>query len=203
MSYFVRNLSLTRLSGAAHAAFRPRGFRASAAILAALTLAAAGARAQSTFGTMPVGSTSAAQSVKVTVTQPGGGTVQTVEVLTAGATGGDFAAGSGGNCQGATLAQNASCTESVTFTPATPGQRIGAVVLLDASGNILGTSYISGTGSGGLGVLAQANVAVVAGIAGQYSTVADGGPATKGGAESPRRGDPRRVRQHVHRRQPA
>jgi predicted secreted protein len=182
MLYLVRNLVLTRLSGAALAGLLPRRFRASAAILAVLTMAAVGARAQSTFAATPVGTTSAAQSVKVTVTQPGGGTVQTVEVLTAGASGGDFAAGPAGssNCQGAALAQNTSCTQSVTFTPATPGQRIGAVVLLDASGNVLGTSYVSGTGSGGLGVLAQGNVAVVAGVPGQYSTVADGGPATNG-----------------------
>ncbi|MFP5204423.1 MAG: Ig-like domain repeat protein [Acidobacteriota bacterium] len=182
MSFFVRVHSLTRLPGAAHSGSRTRGRQAAGvALLAALTWAAAGARAQSIFGLQPVGSASASQSVNVTVTQAGGGTVKTVEVLTAGATGGDFAAGTGtSNCPGATLAQNASCTESVSFTPATPGQRIGAVVLLDASGNVLGVTYISGVGSGGLGVLEQANVAVVAGVPGQYSTVADGGPATQG-----------------------
>ena len=139
----------------------------------------AGARAQNVFALEPVGSTSAAQSV--TVISPGGGIVKTVKVLTAGLAGGEFAVSIGvSTCPNATLAAHASCTQSVTFTPATPGPRFGAVVLLDAGGNIVGTGYISGTGSGGLGVLSPGNMIVVAGVMGHYTGVVDGGPATLG-----------------------
>jgi len=137
-----------------------------------------GARAQNVFALQPVGSTSAAQSV--TVVSPGGGTVKTVEVLTNGMAGGEFAAGTGvSTCPSATLAAHATCTESVTFTPATPGLRMGAVVLLDAGGNLVGTGNISGTGSGGLGVLTPGNVITVAGSVGRYTVVNDGYPATQ------------------------
>ncbi len=143
-----------------------------------LVLSIAGARAQNVFALEPVGTTSGAQSI--TVVSPGGGIVKTVEVLTGGMAGGEFAAGTGiSTCPNATLAAHASCTQSVTFTPATPGPRFGAVVLLDAGGNILGTGYISGTGSGGLGVLTPGNILIVAGIQGHYTGVVDGGPATQ------------------------
>ena len=56
---------------------------------------------------------------------------------------------------------------------------MGAVVLLNAGGNVVGTGYISGTGTGGLGVLAPGNIAPVAGQVGLYTTVFDGGPATE------------------------
>jgi hypothetical protein len=46
----------------------------------------------------------------------------------------------------------------VTFTPKAPGLRIGAVVLRDNSKNVLGTTYLSGTGLGGLGVLVPGTV---------------------------------------------
>jgi len=59
--------------------------------LAALLLTAPGARAQ--FGTQPVGATPSSQNVTVTAQAPG--TVQTVEVLTLGAAGLEFAQGSG------------------------------------------------------------------------------------------------------------
>ena len=148
-----------------------------AAILFALGVS--GARAQNVFGSEPVGSTSGAQSA--IVVSPGGGVVKTVEVLTAGLTGGEFRAGTGvSSCPSATLAAHATCTQSVTFTPATPGLRIGAVVLLDAGGNIVGTGYVSGTGSGGLGVLTPGNVIIVAGTQGHYTGINDGGPATQG-----------------------
>lgn len=144
---------------------------------AAFLIASAGAQAQNTFGSVAVGSTSNAQGVSVS--SPGGGTVASVEVLTAGAAGADFAAGTGAsNCLNATLAANSKCTESVTFTPATPGLRMGAVVLLDSGGNQIGVGYISGTGQGGLGVLAPGNVTVVAGVANTYTTVNDGYQAT-------------------------
>src|SRR5271170_2100762 len=85
---------------------------------AALLLAAATAHAQ--FGSQPVGAATGNQSV--TVTASVAGTVSNVEILSLGSPTGDFAAGTGtSNCASATLALAATCTESITFTPAKPG----------------------------------------------------------------------------------
>jgi hypothetical protein len=148
---------------------------------AALLLAAAGAHAQ--FGSQPVGATTGNQGV--TVTASVAGTVSSVQILTLGAPSGDFAAGTGtSNCASATLAESATCTESITFTPAKPGLRLGAVVLVGtpSSGSgqsVLGTAYLSGTGVGGLGVLVSGNLLPVAGQLGLYTSVDDGQPATQ------------------------
>jgi sugar lactone lactonase YvrE len=161
---------------ARHARLRNR-----AAGAAILMMAAAVAQAQ--FGTQPVGAISGNQGI--TVTASVAGTVSSVEVLTLGAAGGDFAAGTGSStCGGATLAAGATCTESVTFAPAAPGPRPGAVVLVGTpsggSGTaVLGTAYLSGAGTGGLGVLVSGNVLPVAGQFGLYTAVGDGQPATQ------------------------
>jgi len=146
--------------------------------LAALILTVAAAQAQ--FGTQPVGVTSGAQGV--TVTAQAAGTVNSAEVLTLGAIGQQFAQGSGAStCGTATFtASGQTCTESVSFTPAFPGPRVGAVVLLDAGGNTLGTAYLTGTGSGALGVLAPGNMIAVAGNGDYLGSVQDGGAATSG-----------------------
>jgi hypothetical protein len=148
---------------------------------AALLLAAAGAQAQ--FGSQPVGATTGNQGV--TVTASVSGTVSSVEILTLGSPSGDFAAGTGtSNCASATLTESATCTESITFAPAKPGLRSGAVVLVGTpsggSGqSVLGTAYLSGTGVGGLGVLVAGNLLPVAGQLGLYTSVGDGHPATQ------------------------
>ncbi|MGH9604658.1 MAG: Ig-like domain repeat protein [Terracidiphilus sp.] len=163
----------------------------SAGCLAALLLAA-DARAQSTFGSpsnpVAVGSATGNQSVTVTAVPGVSGTVSKAEVLTFGASGLDFVEGTGtSSCDTITFSSSTTtCTESVTFTPAAPGLRMGAVVLLDASGNLLGEQLISGTGSGGLGVFAPGDLITVAGqqdVSG--SAVDDGGPATKATLELP------------------
>jgi hypothetical protein len=148
---------------------------------AALLLAATGAQAQ--FGPLPVGSMSGNQGVTVTAAVTG--TVSSVEVLTLGSAVGDFAVGTGAsNCASANLAGGEQCTESVTFKPAAPGLRLGAIVLVGApsSGSgeaVLGTAYLSGTGTGGLGVLIAGNELPVAGQFGMWTgAVGDGQPAT-------------------------
>ena len=139
-----------------------------------------GAWAQGVFGTpQAVGTTSNAQSVTVTAQRTG--KVNTVEILTLGAPGLDFAGVSGAStCPSANLAASGQqCTESVTFTPVAPGLRVGAVVLLDGSGNLLGTALLSGTGSGGLGALVSGNILPVAGNGNYKDAVVDGIAATK------------------------
>jgi large repetitive protein len=153
----------------------------------ALLLAATCAHAQ--FGAQTVGASSGSQGITVTATVAG--TVSSVEVLSLGSTSGDFAAGTGAsNCASASLAVGGKCTESVTFTPAAPGLRLGAVVLVSTVGGVntvLGTAYLSGTGQGGLGVLVAGNVLPVAGQLGIYKDpdIGDGGPATKAELHEP------------------
>jgi hypothetical protein len=148
---------------------------------AALLLTAPGAHAQ--FGAQPVGATTGNQSV--TVTASTAGTVTSVQILTLGSPSGDFGAGTGAaNCASAALAQGGTCTASVTFTPAAPGLRLGAVVLVGTptvgtGPSVLGTAYLSGTGTGGLGVLVSGNLLPVAGQLGLYTGMGDGQPATQ------------------------
>jgi len=161
----------TQGAPAAHSGSGGRRSRMAAA-LAALLLSTLGASAQNgLFGTVAVGGTAVTESV--TVTAQLAGTVNTVEVLTMGAPNLDFVAGATGapTCPTATLSITptpTTCTESVTFTPAAPGARLGAVVLLDSGNNVLGTAYLSGIGSGGLGVLVSGNILPVAGTKGIY-----------------------------------
>jgi sugar lactone lactonase YvrE len=74
-------------------------------------------------------------------------TIGSVQVVTQGTTGLDFKQGSGGDCTGTISAGN-SCTVNVTFAPLAPGSRLGAVNLLDGSGNILATRLVYGVGEG-------------------------------------------------------
>ncbi len=153
-----------------------------------LFLSLPGAHAQ--FGAQPVGTPTGAQAV--TVTASTAGTVTSVEILTLGSSAGDFSAGTGtANCASATLAQGASCAASVTFTPAAPGLRLGAVVLVGTPSSgpspaVLGTAYLSGTGTGGLGVLVSGNVLTVAGQNGLYTSVDDGQPAIQAELDLPK-----------------
>ncbi len=141
--------------------------------LAVLLFFAVGAFGQTAFGTQAVGTTS---SQPVTVTATTAGTVAVVEVLTMGNPNLDYTAGSG-TCASASLAINQQCTQTVNFTPAFPGRRLGAVVLLDSGNNVLGTTYLQGTGSGGLAVLVPGNEVLYAGN-GAFDLVDDGQLAT-------------------------
>lgn len=150
--------------------------------LAALLLVASGAQAQSVFAAWQnVGTTAAAQNV--TITAQVAGTVKTVEVLTNGATGAaiatpEFAKGAGAlTCESAILAVGGTCQESVTFTPSFPGLRIGAVVLLDSGGKVLGTTDVSGVGQGGLDVLTPGNQIEIAGELKEVGGPINGFPA--------------------------
>lgn len=142
--------------------------------LVVVFLSAVGAFGQTNFGSQAVG---IASSQTVTVTATGAGSVATVQVLTLGSPNLDYAAGTG-TCAGANLAINQQCTLTVSFTPAFPGPRFGAVVLLDGSNNVLGTAYLQGTGSGGLAVLIPGNEVLYAGN-GAFDLVDDGQPAVQ------------------------
>ena len=105
------------------------------------------------FGSRAVGSTSAAQTLTFTFTGTTNTTIMAPVVLTLGATGKDFADAATGTCTTANGAGNpyapaTSCTVNVTFTPAAPGLRTGAVELLDNSGNLLAEALLNGIGTG-------------------------------------------------------
>ncbi len=71
--------------------------------------------------------------------------IGSVSVVTQGAAGLDFAQANGGNCSGTVNAGN-TCTLDVTFTPLAPGLRMGAVQILDGSGDVLAAQSIYGVG---------------------------------------------------------
>ncbi len=136
------------------------------------------------FGLQPVTTVSGEKNVPVTARAAG--TVSTVEVLTLGSSGLDFGPGIGAmTCAAATLSIGQSCTESVTFTPGFPGLRTGAVVLLDGGGNVVGVTYLSGVGVGGLGVLVGGNLLPVAGDGIATGPVLDGETATSASLDLP------------------
>jgi MBG domain/Bacterial Ig-like domain (group 3)/Putative Ig domain len=113
------------------------------------TTASVGNPAPVSLGSEPVGS-STTQSVTFTFT--GAGSIGTPLVVTQGATGLDFTDAGTGTCDtnGSTYAYSISgtCTVVVTFAPRYPGLRYGAALLRDASGNVLATAYLTGTGTG-------------------------------------------------------
>ena len=128
--------------------------------LLALFACARAARGQSTFPSLSVEATSAAQAVTLTVNSPG--TVSAIKVLTGGTAGLDYSYAAGGTCV-AGNSSGPSCTVMVTFTPRFPGVRSGAVVLTDGSGNPMATTYLTGIGEGPLSVATAGEITTIAG----------------------------------------
>ncbi len=159
-------------------------------IAALLLLSGIAAHAQTPVDFAPastpqsVGVATAAQSVTVADELSGSESVATVEVLTQGVSGLDFANAGGGNCSGANLMLTNTCSVNVTFTPAAPGLREGAVVLLDSSNNVIGTTYIYGYGQGSLGVFAPGTIDTAAG-SGVYTVYNNNQPSTSGDLDQP------------------
>jgi hypothetical protein len=94
------------------------------------------------FGSVAVGSTSAAQSV--TLTNSGGAGLSISGIAVAGSNAGDFAQTN--NCPGS-LAAGSSCTISVTFTPSATGARSATVQVTDNASDSPQSVALSGTGA--------------------------------------------------------
>jgi sugar lactone lactonase YvrE len=138
--------------------------------------------AQAAFPATGVGQTSAVQTVTVA---PAAGQVATVEVLTLGTPALDYAEVAGGTCApGNSYSTGDSCTVMVSFTPQYPGQRPGAVVLLNGAGAPMGTTLLSGFGNGPLGVFTPGTAKTIAGN-GEWVEVDDGSPATSADLDLP------------------
>lgn len=136
----------------------------------------AAGQAPMTFPVTAVGQSSAAVAVSVTLTATG--TAAAPQVRTQSVMGGDFALAPGGSCvAGMNAMQGLSCTVQVVFQPTAPGVRLGAVVLLDNNGNVLGETNMTAVGQGPLAALDPGNINTVAGD-GDWIYRGDGGPAT-------------------------
>jgi hypothetical protein len=94
-----------------------------------------------TFGSRRVGTTSAAQAVKLT--NPVNGVSLPLSILGLTTTG-DFAVA--GNGCGASLPAGASCTITLTFTPSGPGSRSGYFAVVDNASAGMQSIPLSGTG---------------------------------------------------------
>ena len=113
---------------------------------------ASGSQPSASFPTTAVGSTSS--PVVLTFTFNESESIAAPSVLTKGAIGLDFKDAGTGTCTtngtAHIYAPTSTCTVAVTFSPTLPGQRLGAVQLLNASGTVIATTYIYGTGTGPL-----------------------------------------------------
>jgi sugar lactone lactonase YvrE len=103
--------------------------------------------------TFPATAVSTASSpVTLTFTFDTGGVIGVPGVLTQGATGLDFSDAGTGTCttNGTSHSYSAgdTCTVNVVFTPQYPTARLGAVLLMDGSANVLATAYLYGGGVG-------------------------------------------------------
>ena len=105
--------------------------------------------------TVNVGQTSPVVFTSVTFTTAG--TLGNIAVVTQGALNKDFNAAPGGTCTpGQIYAVGQSCIEYYTFSPLAAGERMGAIVATDGSGNVLGTRYLTGVGIGPMGLFTNA-----------------------------------------------
>ena len=134
-----------------------------------------------------VGVTSAPQMVSVTMKQAG--TVSSIQVLTGGSSGLDYApasASGAGLCStGTAYGVGQSCMVPVTFTAKFPGLRSGAVVLLDGSGAAMATTLLSGLGVGPLSVATAGEIVTVAGDGHLATGITPGIQATMVGIHEP------------------
>ncbi|MEO6922973.1 MAG: hypothetical protein ABI142_04050, partial [Bryocella sp.] len=115
-------------------------------------------------GTTPIGTNSAPQTVSVVITTAG--QLSAVKSLTVGVANLDYSISSAGTCStGNSYLTGQICNFPVTFNPKYPGQRMGAIVLVDSSGNVLGSTALVGTGIGPLALFIPGTINTVAGNA--------------------------------------
>ncbi|WP_041586038.1 Ig-like domain repeat protein [Terriglobus saanensis] len=104
-----------------------------------------------------------------------GGQASSIRVVTAGLADKDFTTSDEGTCATGTFLAGQSCSISVTFSPKAPGERVGAVVLMNG-GTVLGTQLLHGSGKGSVGVFLPGTVSTVAGNS-SFNYAGDGGDA--------------------------
>jgi sugar lactone lactonase YvrE len=152
-------------------------------IILVLVLAVCGvqpAKAQGAFqfsGTTPVSTPAAPQMVTVAITRAG--SLDSIKVRTQGNDGFDYANATGGTCStGMGYSAGQQCTVNVAFTPTAPGERRGAIVLLDSNKQVLGMQLLTATATGPVGTFVPGSINTVAGDT-VWIYAGDGGPATQ------------------------
>jgi hypothetical protein len=132
------------------------------------------------FSTEPVGTPSGV--ITLTFTFDSGGSIGAPAALTMGASGLDFADQGAGSCttNGSSYGYSTgdTCTVDVTFTPKYPGQRMGAVELVDTSAakSVIATARVYGEGTGPQAVFSPSTTAALGGGFSQpYGVAVDGG----------------------------
>jgi hypothetical protein len=152
-----------------------RNFSFCVLLCTGILLAGASSAAAQNLTTFPATAVGTTTPTTQTVTVQVSGTVSSVEVLTMGAPHLDFTE-TADNCVGVS---SGSCQVTVAFAPKYPGARNGAVVLLDASQNTVGTEWLTGIGQGSLAVLEPGAISIAAGQVTQWTQLGDGGAATE------------------------
>jgi hypothetical protein len=89
------------------------------------------------------------QTLTLTYDITASGTLGTPKALTTGQPNLDFKPAAGTTCAGS-VTKGGTCTVNVTFAPIAPGARNGAVQIVNASGDVLATTFIHGIGVGPL-----------------------------------------------------
>jgi len=116
------------------------------AAAAVLAIGAATAPAQTNFGQVNLGASATATA---TLTIPAPATPASIAIVTQGASGLDFTNAGGGSCAvGTNYGTGQTCTVQVEFKPLYSGERYGAALLLDASGNVIASAPLEGNGVG-------------------------------------------------------
>jgi secreted PhoX family phosphatase len=123
------------------------------------------------FGTAnvcPSGQTTPApcsQTLTLNFDVAAGTTIGSVKFFTSGVANLDFKAKANDTsttlCSAQTYASATTCTVDVTFAPLAPGERQGAVEILDGSGNVLANAYIHGIGTGPVIAFSPSNIATL------------------------------------------
>ena len=128
-------------------------------------------------GHTQIRTSAATQPVRVTFHSVG--TPSSVRVLTNGSPGLDFTSAGDDCVSSSVFAPGQTCTVKVQFTPTTPGERRGAVVVLDGSNRVLATQGLLANASGPLAVFTPGTITTVAGNASTFLFAGDGGLATR------------------------
>jgi DNA-binding beta-propeller fold protein YncE len=128
-----------------------------------------------TAPTEPVGTTSPTQTANITITTAGQQAY--TDVMTTGQYNLDYKLVAGGTCSyNTTYTVGTVCTVLYTFTPRAPGQRLGAIQIQNMNNAVLGTSLLTGTGTGAA-VAFPGNTATTtlgSGFSGPYGVAVDG-----------------------------
>ena len=123
----------------------------------------------------PLGSSASVQ--KVTVRFQTGGIVDQVKVVTRGVEGLDFR-NEGDDCKSGVYSAGQTCTVNVSFKPTAPGERQGAILLLDRAGHTLASKPMAAMASGAVPTFVPGVITTVAGNSTTFFFAGDGLQAT-------------------------